>query len=138
VRAASGAITTFEAPGALALNTFATSINTAGTVAGVYLDAVGVNHGLVRAASGAITTFNAPCAGAGYRLGTYAESINETGDIAGYCPSAASFLRSASGDIVTFEAPDYGTFAVSINGAAAIAGYFMDSGTPFHGFVRTP
>jgi hypothetical protein len=86
VRATSGTITKFDAPGAgtklppdayCALpGTGGFSINGAGETAGMYLDADAVYHGFVRTADGAITTIDAPDAGAGARQGTGAFGIN--------------------------------------------------------------
>jgi len=86
VRAASGAITTFDAPGAGTVNqqgTVAYSINTAGAVAGYYYDANLAAHGLLRETSGAITTFDAPGAAPGSNRGTFAYGIDAAGTIAG-------------------------------------------------------
>jgi hypothetical protein len=73
--------TKFDAPGAgTAANqgTVANSINTAGAVAGWYIDAANANHGFVRS-NGTITTFDAPGAGTGANQGTFAYSINTGG-----------------------------------------------------------
>jgi hypothetical protein len=51
VRAKTGTITTFDVSGALAnfhLGTAASSLNTAGTIAGMYRDTSFVHHGFVR------------------------------------------------------------------------------------------
>jgi hypothetical protein len=51
VRAASGAITTFNAPGAGTADyqgTLGDGINNAGTITGQYIDASGVSHGFLR------------------------------------------------------------------------------------------
>ena len=63
VRTANGTLTEFDAPGAgtdTTEGTFPSSINTAGAVAGTYIDANEAYHGFVRAANGTITTFSAP------------------------------------------------------------------------------
>jgi len=60
VRAASGTITTFDAPGASTVQgagTFAFCINTDGAIAGYYVDASFVDHSFVRSASGTISGF---------------------------------------------------------------------------------
>ena len=84
VRAANGAITTFDVPGAnmdLGFGTFPASINPSGKTTGVYYDADLVVHGYVRAANGAITTFSVPGAGTGEFQGTGASNINPSGDV---------------------------------------------------------
>ena len=79
VRDKAGAITTFDAPGAIN-GTAAVSINNSGAIAGSYVDADGVSHGFVRDKAGAITTVDAP----GAIYGTAAVSINDSGTIVGY------------------------------------------------------
>ncbi|MGD0365334.1 MAG: hypothetical protein ABSC93_31000 [Bryobacteraceae bacterium] len=55
-----------------------------------------------------------------------------------------AFLRSPAGVFTNFDAPgaaggpNGGTWAVAINNAGDIAGYYMDASLVFHGFVRTP
>jgi hypothetical protein len=152
VRAATGTITTFNAPGAgTAKNqgTVAEGINTAGTIAGQYFDSGGVHHGFVRATTGTITTFNAPGAGTGIGQGTVAYGINDSGVIAGsYFDSGTvghGFVRATTGTITTFNAPGAGTAfdqgtdgSGGINTAGGIAGHSIDSGTVFHGLVLIP
>jgi hypothetical protein len=63
MRAAGGAVTVFDAPGAGTAKhegTFPTSINTGGVITGMFSDANSVYHGFVGAAGGAITPFDAP------------------------------------------------------------------------------
>ena len=69
----------FEAPGAGTLagqGTLAVGINSAGTVAGYYLDSSGVYHGFVRTATGTFTSFDPPGAAT-----TEALSINSAGPV---------------------------------------------------------
>ena len=71
--------TTFDAPGAgtgAYEGTFGGGINTAGAIAGEYLDANNVFHGFVRAANGTITTFNVKKAGTGTYQGTVGGAIS--------------------------------------------------------------
>jgi hypothetical protein len=150
VRAADGAITTFDAPGAGAdgTATVAQSIDAAGIIAGYYSDMGGVFHGFVRAAAGTITTFDAPGAGTGAGQGTFASSIDAAGAIAGWYSDASDvyhgFARSASGAIYTFSASGAGRGAYqrilseSIDSAGDIAGYYIDAASVSHGFLRTP
>ena len=97
----------------------------------------------MRAKDGTITTFDASSA-----TGTYPNSINTAGDIAGIYTDASGtnhgFVRAASGTITTFDAPgagtgggdDMGTDPNSINTAGVISGYYVDAGFTCHGFVR--
>jgi hypothetical protein len=138
---AGGTITTFNVSGAVA--TVARSINSAGVIAGNWGDANANHHGFVRAADGTITSFDAPDASTGSGKGTFPESINTSGVIAGYCNCKGEngFVRAAGGTITNFEVPGAsGTFAFSINTDGAIAGYYGDNGSPhpvYHGFVNS-
>jgi predicted membrane protein len=162
VRATNGTITTFDAPGAgtgTYEGTEPIGINTAGDIAGFYIDSSGVHHGFVRVTNGTITSFDAPGAGTGAGQGTIGFSINTAGAIAGvYADSsgvAHGFVRAANGTITTFDAPGagadlwlallmkkrnaiptQGTGSFSINSAGAIAGVYADSSEVLHGFVR--
>jgi len=142
VRAASGAITTFDAPGAAgydhASGTNAQSINAAGTITGSYFDANVEAHGLVRAATSpfGITPFDPPGA-----ISTLPNSINAAGVIAGNYQDATfvrhGFVRAASGAITPFDPPGATeTWAESINTAGTIAGLYYDQSGVAHGFVR--
>ncbi len=141
--------TTFDAPGAGTgpyEGTLATSINTAGTIAGIYSVTGNVAHGFVRAADGTITDFDAPGAGTGNTQGTFPISINTAGAIAGYYSDANNvyhgFVRAASGAITEFDAPGAGmgghagTVATNINTAGTVAGMYRDTSLVYHGFVR--
>ena len=93
VRSASGIITTFDPLGST--GTLPVGMNPAGTITGDYFDANGVYHGFVRSASGTITTLDAPDAGTGafQGVGTFPNSINPAGAIAGYYYDANSVLH---------------------------------------------
>jgi hypothetical protein len=50
------------------------------------------------------------------------------------------FIRDAEGNFTTFDAPGSatgGTFALSINAAGAVAGYYSDKAGLPRGFIRT-
>jgi len=91
IRSASGTTISFDIPGAgtgglgnhIHEGTAGLSIDTAGDVVGIYLDANAAYHGFLRSASGAITTIDAPGAGTNALEGTVAFRINDTGQIAG-------------------------------------------------------
>jgi hypothetical protein len=87
VRDSRGLFTPFDIPNALGYASADNSgigINSAGVVAGGYLDTNLVSHGFRRAADGALTTINVPGAGTGFLQGTFATSINLSGVITGY------------------------------------------------------
>ena len=141
--------TTFDAPGAgtgAYEGTLASTINTAGDVAGVYVATGNVGHGFVRTADGTITEFDALGAGTGNTQGTFPISINTAGAIAGYYSDANNvyhgFVRAAVGAITEFEAPGAGlgghagTVATNINTAGNVTGFYRDASLVYHGFVR--
>jgi hypothetical protein len=143
--------TTFDAPGAgttSLLGTFATSVNSAGEIAGTYTYGNNVARGFVRAANGTVTLIDAPDAGTGTHQGTFAISINTEGDVAGmyYGTNYAvhGFVRTAAtGTITEFDVPgaptsvlDRGTQPLSIDTAGDITGIYLDTSDVRHGFVR--
>ena len=54
------------------------------------------------------------------------------------------YVRAPKGEITTIDVPGagagagQGTFAVSINPAGAITGYYVDANNVGHGFLRIP
>jgi N-acetylneuraminic acid mutarotase len=162
VRAASGAITTFDTPGGGG-QTIPICINAAGDVAGTYLNyatnSLAPAHGFIRSASGTITEFDVSGAGGNANnwqlAGSVAIGIDASGDVVGaYTDTSTTrhgFFRSASGTISTFDAPGAatgwlniraaggalaGTAEIGINSAGNIAGAYLDADAVYHGFVR--
>jgi hypothetical protein len=146
LRSPGGTFTTFDAP--LASDTFASSINPAGVIAGysvvVTFPPFSITfHGFLRARDGTITTFDVP--GASDTIG---DSINPAGVIAGFYYDASDvahgYLRARDGAITTFDVPGAGTgpfqgtglFGVAINPAGTIAGDYVDASNVSHGFLR--
>jgi hypothetical protein len=88
VRAADGTITNFDAPGAGTQpnqGTVPRSLNSAGVIAGYYIDLSGVDHGFVRAGgTNIITSFDAPGAGTQPNQGTFPVAVNSSGVITGF------------------------------------------------------
>src|SRR5271166_725791 len=76
VRDASGAFTTFEAPGGV--TTFSHGINASGQVAGDYFTTGGARPGYIRDASGNFTTFTVTGGN-----GTIVTGLNDSGQVAG-------------------------------------------------------
>jgi hypothetical protein len=155
VRYPDGSFTTFDAPGAgstigQGLGTLATSINSAGIVAGYYLDENSVIHGFVRHRDGAITSFDAPGAGTGPYQGTEVATngLNPEGAMVGwyYDTNDAShgFVRAPDGSITTVDVPgggtgvQQGTLVGGINPAGATTGYTLNPGYVLQGFLRAP
>jgi hypothetical protein len=98
---------------AAGLGTQAPGINTAGAVTGFYSDSRDVVHGFLRAPDGTITTFEAPGAGR---------------------ESVTGFLGTTISGVYGGQ----GTYAISINAAGAITGFYADRKNVVHGFLRTP
>jgi len=143
-RAANGAITTFDAPGAgtgANQGTFAYGITP--VIPGVFIDANGVTHGFVRSAAGDFTTIDIPGAS-----GTNVQNISLVGLIDGdyYDANGAShgFVRAPFGTIVRFDAPGagtasgQGTYVGANNTAGEIPGYYTDTNNVYHGFLWKP
>jgi len=141
VRAANGTMTKLDYPGALATAT--TCINDSGTIAGWYRDTNGLQHGFVRSTTGTFTSLDPPSAHQ-----TNAWTINTAGVIAGIYTDTSGgnhgFVRATNGTITTCNPPGSGNvgvlvpggFEMTINTAGRIAGYFLDSGSVFHGYLR--
>jgi len=138
------------------IGTIATGIDTAGYIAGLYVSQVHVFHGFVRAASGTITTFDAPGAAAAsagsFFGGTAPFGMDPAGDITGFYADTNSilhgFVRLADGTITApIDVPGAatasasliaGTLAGSMNSSGNIAGMFADPNGLLHGFIRSP
>ena len=133
--------------------TSAVGIDTAGDVAGVYLDANGVSHGFVRSASGTITPFDAPGAGTQKNQGegTMPTGMDTAGNVVGMCRDSNllyhGFVRAAStGKFTVFDVTGAGTNQdgslaegtkpVGINATAGIAGAYVAPSIVYHGFIR--
>jgi len=125
--------TTFEVPaagtGALQ-GTTVIGIDTAGDVAGTYIDANTVHHGYIRAANGTITTFDVPGSVSTKGYGTFVVAMDPAGDVAGYYTvsqygQTSGFVRTANGAIFsTFNASSYSdsTLVIGINSLGSITG----------------
>jgi len=69
--------------------------------------------------------------------GTYADSINDSGVVAGG-EAGLGLLRTPDGTITTFKATDNATTTspLCINNAGAMTGFYMEANGVLHGFVR--
>jgi probable HAF family extracellular repeat protein len=152
---ANGTFTSFDAFNEAGLNpkfgwfqgTAGISIDTAGDVAGAYIDGNNAYHGFVREAStGAITTFddpNAPTATSS--RGTFPLSINNAGQVVGTRDDTTSFYHGflytiATGTFTEIDEPNAanGTTPLSINDAGTVTGRYADSSGNRHGFIAIP
>jgi uncharacterized membrane protein len=86
----------------------------------------------------AVRTFDIPAA----TYGTFAQSVNAEGAMAGYYNDANnifhSFVRDKDGTLTAFDPPVgvNGSTAYGINGDGEVAGYYFDVNFVRHGFVR--
>ncbi len=111
-----------------------------------------MSHGFLRSPEGKFSTLDAPGASSavGSFDGTFPSSINYGGTITGNFIDSKDlnhgFIRSPSGEFITFDAPGaksvaaagYGTIPESINDAGAITGHYIDGRDATRGFVRSP
>lgn len=160
VRPAGGSISNCDVSGAGSSSgegTIPTTINTSGVVAGSYIDGSQISHGFVRAVNGTIIKFDAPAASQSKNRGTTVLSINDSGVIIGtyttgnYSTTSVygGFMRSADGTTFTpindpsagtgegTNSKKQGTTPVAMNASGVITGYYIDSSTVQHGFVRS-
>jgi hypothetical protein len=85
-----------------------------------------------------LVPFDAPGA-----VSTFVHGINNSGTVAGSYSDASNithgFIRSASGEFTTFDAPgaSAATYVAAINANGAIAGSFLDDAKVDHGFLRS-
>jgi hypothetical protein len=166
VRNPDGTFTTFSGPDSCDTSVYdgcngtgAYGINDTGTTVGAYRDNSGnfVAHAFLRRRDGTLTSFEAPGAGDGTYQGTGAYSflgtlpgLNNFGATASLFLDANDvfhgYVRSPDGTFATFDAPgadltpgDYnGTVPVSINDLGIVTGFYLDSNSVPHGFVRIP
>ena len=143
---------TFDAPGAGTgpyQGTFTSTIdglNSAGNVAGWYVDDANAYHGYVRYHDGRIVTFDVPGSGTGASQGTSSAGINDGGEILGsYVDDnnvSHGFVRAPDGRIDTFDipgagaGPHQGTQPANVNTRGDITGDYIDANGTYHGFVR--
>jgi hypothetical protein len=106
-----------------------------------WLAVLGLATGQVRAQAAAFTTFDAPGAGSLTGQGTFPQSINGTGSIAGFYVDASNvghgFVQSNVGVLTSFDGPG-ATTADAINTPGDVTGYYLDTNAVSHGFIRTP
>jgi hypothetical protein len=134
LRAPDGALTIFDAPGAVYTEPFA--INDKGATAGMYEDTAGQWHGFVRAHDGTFASFEIPGSRCIYPL-----SIDAGGAISGWYADASfntiGFMRDAAGTIAKIDLGAF-TTATQINADGKVVGYFYGGNRVHKGFLRTP
>jgi hypothetical protein len=146
IRSSSGTITTIDVPAAgtaAGQGTAVTALDPAGDVGGLYTDANNVAHGFVRSSSGTISTFDAP-ATAGTSPGifpfSYPFRFDTAGDLSGvYLDSndvVYGFVRSSTGTITTFTAPDAAPMPTSTSQSIARVFRHSKLGAKFRSFAQ--
>jgi probable HAF family extracellular repeat protein len=138
-----GVYTTLASGGGLQGGYFGQGINDAGQVVGYSYFALGTTYGQASGfiyTNGAFTRLNDPSAVTNPfgPTGTFAEGINNAGQVVGYYNGANGthgFLYS-NGVYTTLDDPlgVDGTYATAINNTGQIAGYFIGA-NGYHGFV---
>jgi len=143
VRLANGSLIPFSVSGATTTSPHA--INTTGTVAGSYYAGDNTQHGFFRTRDGTITTFDVP----GGFASTYADGINNAGDITGYAvtggitPAYVGFVRKASDGSISIFYNIAGcqvnyVFPSAINFDGTVVGTCLDENFVQRGFIRSP
>jgi len=131
--------------------TAAHNINAAGIITGIYTDATGVGHVFLRDRDGTFTTFDAAGAGSEAVEGTWTPTtytLNPAGAITGWYVDSGmalhGYLRTARGNVSTFDVPGGGTGAIQgtvgtgLNPERQVTGFYLDGNSAFHGFLRSP
>jgi hypothetical protein len=140
VRYRDGSITLIDAPNAFA--TSVRSINDGGEVTGYigqHFPSGDLARGFVEDQYGNFTVFDAPGTGG---TGTDAESISNSGDVAGMAFDANhnihGFMRATNGTLALFDPPNANaTYVTGINAGGDISGHFYDlSQKTLRGFLR--
>jgi hypothetical protein len=147
---ADGKFTIFDAPhagtapGQGTIPEWASCINPAGAITGLYIDGGWLMHGFVRTPHGHIAGFEASGAGTSAGQGTWGTNINPAGAITGGYVDEANmthgYVRAPDGTISSIDVPIavQGTIPEGINSAGVIIGNYLDEKGANHGFVYTP
>ncbi len=118
VSAAQGTYTQIDVPGAL--QTEATSINSAGEIVGNYIDSVGGHGFLLR--GNTYTTIDYP--GVTY---SYSQAINDKGQIVGLAEPVGYLFDVPTQTFTSISYPGASyTYPVAINNAGVVAGYYQE------------
>ena len=123
-------------------DTFA--VNNAGMIAGDYVDAKSVQHGMILAGKKLTTVDHDSCVtSGGFAAGAIAfYGINSAGAAAGWCTSTKTNLYEgfvyAGGKFTAVNFPkSNGTQAEGINDNGDVVGLYLDSAGAQHGFLKT-
>lgn len=157
LRKPDGTFTTFNVPGVGGYGSTPIAINLEGSVVGYYTDSSRSFRAFLRRPDGRFTTWIGPdaCTGNGSEgcYGSAALNVNIFGTVAGSFQhkrdlAEHSYIRTAKGELKTFEVPGGGTgaqqgtgcpgCALGLNQFGAIAGIYSDANSVNHGFIRSP
>jgi uncharacterized membrane protein len=146
-----GRYTALDDPSANGVFTFADAINNGGQIVGIYSNqasastgTTGVVHSFLLS-DGHYYTLDDPNAGQGAGQGTFAEGINNYGQITGYYVDGAGNVHGfvlSHGQYTTLNDPDPaaagGIIPAGINDEGQIVGFYIDGKGLAHGFLATP
>ena len=140
LRAHDGTFTPFDPPtgGVSGIS----GINDAGEIIGEFIDGQNRLHGFMRTVDGVFTQIDAPGPSGEATYLTDLYGINSSGAMVGSVRAASGyhgFLRTAGGTVTLIDPPGVGgpgSYASAINTSGVIAGYFYDSNSVSHGYVR--
>ena len=144
-----GHYTTLDDPSANGVFTTASGINDSGQIVGFYSNDVSFSNGTASdvhsflLSHGRYTTLDDPNAGTGVMQGTFAEGINNAGQIVGYYVTAAGATHGfvlSHGHYTTLDDPAVpeGIIPAGINTNGQIVGFYVDTSGVAHGFLANP
>jgi predicted membrane protein len=140
VRDHKGTVTIFDAPNVCKTSngTFATGINPARLIVGVFYDAGCAHfHGFLRSPEGAFSRFDIPGAD-----DTSLSAINPAGTTTGSYfagKNILGFVRSRKGAVTTFLPPGATSVGpTAINAEGEVTGNYSDANSRVHGFLMKP
>jgi hypothetical protein len=119
------------------------AVNNAGMIAGDYVDAKNVQHGMILAGKNLTTINHKNCVtSGGFTAGAIAfYGINSAGTVVGWCANATTLVDMsftyAGGKFTTIKFPNsLNTQATGINDKGDVVGLYFDSSNTQHGFVK--
>lgn len=124
-----------------AIETDTYGVNNAGVIAGDYVDAKSVQHGMILAGAKLTTVDNKGCSAISGTGGISFYGINSAGEAAGWCTSSKTGLdigfvySKGKFTPVNFPKSD-GTQATGINDKGEVVGLYLDSAGLSHGFSK--
>jgi len=124
-----------------ALETDTYGVNNAGVIAGDYVDANSVQHGMILAGTKLTTVNNKTCEAISGTGGISFYGINSAGEAAGWCTNSKTGLDEgfvySKGKFTAVNFPkSNGTQATGINDKGWVVGLYLDSANVTHGFVK--